>query len=216
MFDRAAVKFEIYTRLNKTPTTRGFYSDEKANSAVQESLDFLSTEMMLADEGFAKKLDHFDTTANMVSFELPPNMAMICAVRFLVGNVYAPLCYDSEFDNSQWSSVSGIIQFPSRYRLVDNRLYFNPAIGVGGTSYLQIEYMTYMKIMRQDSDKFEQEVDRAMIWFIVYNSMSIMASTMGQFSKPWADSASMWYQKALLIINKRVQQFTAIQDFEGY
>lgn len=216
MFDRASVKFEMYTKLNKTSVTRGFYSDDKANSAIQESLDFLATEMFLADNGYLKKMDLLDTGANTFTLEVPLHMSMIMEVRYLVGNVYIPLTYDSEFMTQQWSQVSGVVQFPSRYKIVDNRFYFNPPLGVGGAQYLQVEYLSYPKTLRQDSDKFEQQFDRAMMWWIVYNSISTMATTMGQFQKPWADAQAMWYAKVVQIIGKRNQQWTAIADFEGY
>lgn len=216
MFSRGAVKYEIYQRLNKDPATRGFYSDSKCESAINESIDFIGTEMLLADEGFLKKVDIFDTDANMVSFALPPNCTMVSQVLFLIGNVYVPMAYDSQFDQAQWSQVSGAVQFPSRYRIVENRLYFNPPIGVGGSQVLQIEYLTMPNVIRNDTQKLEPMFDRYCIWFMVYNAMSIMAESMSKYQKPWEQRGQSWYERMVTLLNKRNLQSTNIQDFEGY
>lgn len=216
MFSRGQVKYEIYQRLNKDPSTRGFYSDTKCESAITESVDWIGTEMLIADDGWLKKVDIFDTPASMTTFELHRNMSMISQVLALVGNVYVPLMYDSQFDMSQWSPASGAVQFPSRYRIVDNRLYFNPPIATGGAGFLQIEYLSMPKIMRDDTDKLEPFFDRYCIWFMVYNSMSIMAESMRQYSQPWAARGQAWYARMVELLNKRVLQSVPIVEFEGY
>ncbi len=216
MFDRAMVKFEIYQRLNKSPVTPGFYTADKVNSAVQEAIDLVAAEMFEADEGFLKKIDFVDIAANAVTIPIPSHMAMIEEVRYLVGNVYVPLMYDSQWQVPQWSITSGATQLPASYKVVDNKFYFSPALGVGGTDYLQIEYQCYPSILRSDSQKLDPQFDRTMIYYIIYRAASILASAMGQTNKSWQYEEALWRQKMVNIVAKRNSGTSYIKDFSGY
>lgn len=213
---RAQLKSDIYEKLMKAPGARGFYTDTKANSAIQEAMDYVATEMFLADEGWNHKIDYLDTVANVVKVDLLPHMSMVMEVRYLIGNTYMPLLYDQDYGNTQWSDNSGLVQFPARYRIIDNALYFNPAIGVGGANYLMIEYVAYPKKFLNDTDFMDSQFDRAMYWFMVYKTCSVLVSNVQQFNRPWAQEEQQWYQKALDIIVKRNQTSTPIGDFEGF
>ncbi len=216
MFDRAAVKFEIYQRLNKSPTTPGFFTAPKVNSAVQEALDLVAVTMFESDQGFMKKLDHLDVTANALTIPIPPHMAMIEEVRYLVGSVYVPLMYDAQWQVPQWSPTSGATQLPSTYKIIDNKFYFNPPLGVGGTGYLQVEYQCYPSILLSDTQKIDPQFDRCMIYYVIYRSCSILASAMGQTNKSWQLEENIWRQKMANIIAKRNSGTSYIKDFCGY
>lgn len=216
MFDRASLKYEIYQRLNKSPATPGFFTSEKVNSAIQEAIDFVAAEMFEADEGFLKKIDFLDVTANAVTIPVPPHMAIIEEVRYLVGNVYISLEYDTQWQVPQWSVTSGATQLPSTYKIVDNRFYFNPALGVGGTNYLQVEYQCYPSILRSDSQKIDPQFDRSMLYFCIYRACSILASAMGQNVKSWGVEEALWREKMINIVSKRNAQSTPIAEFCGY
>ena len=58
MITRGQIMNEIWTRLSKTATTPGFYTALKVQSVIQESVDFLAAEQILADEGYCHKLDY--------------------------------------------------------------------------------------------------------------------------------------------------------------
>jgi len=212
---RSQIKYEIYTRLNKTAATKGFYSDEKANSAIQEAIDYIATKCFLADEGWNHKLLYFDTQANMVSLPIPADMIMIHEVRYLVGNVYIPLTYDQQFGEAQWAGQSGVIQFPSRYKLIDNQIYFNPALSVGGPQYLQIEFTNYPRRLQKDSDFVESQFDRSMYWFCVYHSMVILTTGV-QMNTDWPAQEGKWLQAMTDVINMRTRQAIPIRDFDGF
>ena len=216
MFDRATVKFEIYQRLNKSPVTPGFYTADKVNSAIQEAIDLVAAEMFESDQGFLKKLDHLDVPSNSRTIPVPPHMAMIEEVRFLVGNVYVPLMYDSQWQVAQWGVTSGATQCPATYKIIDNKFYFAPALGSGGSGYLQVEYQSYPSIMRSDSQKIDPQFDRAMIYYAIYRACSILASSMGQVNKSWAREEGIWGQKMANIIAKRNSGTSYIKDFAGY
>lgn len=216
MITRGQIKFEIWEKLNKSAQTKGFYTDSKVNLAIQESIDYVASMMFLHDEGWLHKIDYLDTQSNQLAIPIPQHIAMIAELRYLVGNVYLPLMYDQDYGNAQWSGASGATQFPSRYRIVDNQIYFNPALGVGGSKFLQVEYMAYPKRLQQDSDFLESQFDRSMYYYIIYRSCSILASNIAQFAKPWKEEEAQWYNNMASIITTRNQQSTPIKDFEGF
>lgn len=214
MITRSQIKYEIWTRLNKTAATKGFYADAKVNSVVQESIDFVATEMFLADEGWNHKMVLMDTVTNQVAVPVPPDMAMIAEVRYLVGSCYIPLQYDQQFGEAQWGSTAGVVQFPSKWRLVDNNIYFNPALSIGGKGYLQVEYNSYPRRLQKDSDFLESQFDRSMFWWIVYHSCVVLTASV-KMSTDWPAQESLWYNKMVAIIGMRNRQVIPIRDFDG-
>ncbi len=143
-------------------------------------------------------------------------MEMIQEVRYLIGNVYIPLVYDSNFNNAEWSVQSGVTNLPGRYRIVDNSFYFNPALAVGGTGFLQITYMRYPSILRDDAQQIDPQFNRGMIYYIQYRAATIMANNFGIKNVPWADQEGIWYKKLLDVIQKRNAQSKAITEFCGF
>lgn len=216
MFTRAQLAFQVYQRLNKSSATPGFYTEEKVNGALQEALDYVGVKMMLADNGFLKKLDYLDVQANQITIPIPPHMDMIEEVRYLVGNVYIPLAYDSQWKVPQWSVTSGATNLPASYRIVDNRFYFNPPLGVGGTDFLQVEYQSYPSIMRNDNQQIDPQFDRAMTYYLVYRACSILASAMGSTVKPWETEEAVWLNAMQQIVQNRNKQPHPINDFAGF
>ncbi len=216
MFNRAMLSYQVLQRLNKSPVTPGFYTEEKVNGAIQEAIDYVGTKMMLADQGFLKKIDYLDVAANQITIAIPPHMDMIEEVRYLVGSVYIPLAYDSQWKVPQWSVQSGATNLPGSYRIVDNKFYFNPPLGVGGTDYLQVEYQSYPSIMRNDAQQLDPQFDRAMIYYITYRACSILASSLGQNTKSWVEEEGLWLAAMQQIVQNRNKQPTPLKDFAGY
>jgi len=216
MYTRGEVAFLVYQRLSKSAATPGFFTAEKVNSAIQEALDLISAEMFLADQGFLKQLDYVDVEANQQTIDIKPQWEMIESVRYLIGNVYIPLAYDSEFDRSQWSPTSGVTQLPAAYRVIGNKLYFNPSLSVGGTNYLMIEYQRAPDFLRNDAQQLPTYFTRNLVWYVVYRSMSILAASMKQLERPWAQEEALWREKMLDITNKRNKVSTGIKMFQGF
>lgn len=216
MYDRAAIRNQIYLTLNKSPATKGFYTDNRCNAAIQEALDFVASEMFLYDEGFQKKLEYLDVAANTITIPIPVHYEFIQEVRYLVGNVYTPLMYDSNWGGAEWSSQSGATGLPGTYRIVDNSFYFSPPIGVGGPKFLQVEIMRYPSILRNDAQQIDPQFARGMVYFIQYRAATIMANSFGMTACPWAPTETLWYQKMLEVIQKRNAQSTFIRDFSGF
>lgn len=216
MYTRGEVAFLVYQRLSKSAATPGFWTAEKVSSAIQEALDLIAAEMFIADQGFLKNLDYVDVEANQQTIDIRPQWEMIESVRYLIGNVYIPLAYDSEFDRSQWSPQSGVTQLPATYRVVGNKLYFNPSLSVGGTNYLMVEYQRAPDFLRNDAQQLPTYFTRILVWYVVYRSMSILAASMKQMERPWAEEEKLWREKMLDVTNKRNKVSTGIKMFQGF
>jgi hypothetical protein len=213
MITRGELKGQVLRFLNKTSQYRGFYDDDKINDAIQEALDFIAVEMFQANEGWQLKLAEFDTTAGQVTFEIPFSASMIKEVRYLYGNFYGVMAYDDANSRSQVSIGSGERQFVSSYRIVDNRMYFNPPLGEGGPKYLQIEYMTYPKTLMSDTDYLESHFDPCMTNFLKYRTATILSASLEKPIVPWAGIESSWYSKLVTVVNRRNMQSIPIRNF---
>lgn len=214
MISRGELKGRVLRLLNKTSQFRGFYADEKIDDSIQECLDFIATEMFFAGEGWQTKIELYDTQAGQLTIPVSPTIAMIKEVRYRYGNVYSVLSYDDNSGRGEVSNDSGERQLISRYRVVDNRLYFNPPLSEGGTEFLQIEYMAYPKQLSDDNDFIEGHFDQAMQHFAKYRTASILAASIEKFVVPWSNLESQWYSKMLNIANRRNLQVQPIRMFE--
>lgn len=212
---RGEVKGQILRVLQKDGSYQGFYTDEKLNDAIQDCIDYISVEMFMAGDGWLRKIVTLDSAPNSCTVDLPAFVSVIDEVRYLVGNSYIPLTYDDASLSSQSNPVSGVTQFPSRYRIVDQKIYFNPAPGVGGKDFLQIEYCTYPQILVADGQLLPNEFDRCMVHFIKWRSASLLASSVGKYQKEWGEYESEWKERMVMIVNKRTKSPIFIRDFSG-
>lgn len=212
---RAEIKYEILTRLNKSAATKGFYTDAKLESVIQECLDYIGTEMFLADGGFALKVDYVDTAAGQVAVPIQPHWAMLADVRYLMGDTYEPVRYDQNHEGATASPASGVTSFPGRYGIRDNNLYFNPALSEGGPKFLEVTYFAYPRRFQNDSDKLDPQFDRCMFWALIYMSCDKLAGQLGQATDN-ARQADGWVSRMRDLIAMRVRQSVPIRDFEGY
>jgi len=213
---RGKIKFDVLTRLNKTAQTFGQYTDDKLNQAIAEGLDYISTEMFLADEGWANKLDYVTTQANQVTVPIQPHWAMISELRYLINGLnYAPLGYDQQFGQAKWASQSGVTQYPNTYAIIDNQLYFTPALACGGTNYLEVQYFAYPKVLTKDTDFVDSQFDRCMYWFLVYFVCNTCSGQYQQTTDDWDAKQAIWYNRMKDIISMRTRQCIAIREFEG-
>lgn len=213
---RGAIKFEILTRLQKTARTKGYYTDPKMNSAIAEAMDYVATEMMLADEGWNHKIDYVDVPSGTVAIPMKSHWSMIAEVRFLSGDAYSPLGYDQNYGGTESSPASGETQsWPGSYRIIDNQLYFNPAINAGGDRFIQVEYFCYPSKLLSDNDTVDPSIDRAMFWFIVYHSVAMLGGQVEQTNDSLQAQEAKWLGRIRDIISMRTRQVIPVRDFEG-
>jgi hypothetical protein len=215
MITRGELKGQVLRFLNKTSQYRGFYDDDKINDAIQEALDFIAVEMFQAGEGWQTKILLLDTVAGQVTIDIPATISLIKEVRYRYGDIYGVMRYDDASGQSQTAQASGERQWVSTYRVVDNRLYFNPALSEGGPEYLQIEYMAYPKRLSGDMDYLEGHIDPCMTNFLKYQVSTILSASLEKNMVPWAGLQSQWYNKLLTVVGRRNMQPTPIRNFTG-
>lgn len=213
---RGELKGEILRLLMKSAKFPGFYDNDRVNDAITEALDFVATEMFLANEGWQTKIMYLSTEAGQITMDVPVAASMIKEVRYLFGDVYVVMGYDDGSGADQYKSDSGVQQWASTYRIVDNQFYFNPAMAEGGTNNIMLEYMAYPKRLQNDTDFLESHFDNCMRQYIKYHSASVLAASLEKFMVPWAGIQQSWYDKMQSIIVKRNLQSIPIREYEGY
>jgi hypothetical protein len=122
-----------------------------------------------------------------------------------------PIDYDDGTMTPQ-VGTSAATQFPIKYRLVSDQIYFNPQPTTVGERYLQIEYMSYPVWLLDDDQRVDGEFDRAMMWYIKYRSATILVVNNGGYPK-WAMLEDEWKQQVDLIIHKRIRKPRYVKEF---
>lgn len=214
-FTRGEIKGKVLRLLMKTAKYPGFYQPETIDDAIEEAMDFVATEMFEADEGWQKKNMYLDTTAGQISVDLPVSAALISGVSYRFGTTYVPMLYNQAWQEEQFANDSGVRQWSYSYQVMNNALYFNPALAEGGTEYLMLTYMAYPKRLQDDTDFLESQFDNAMAHFIKYRTASILAASIEKFTVPWSGLEKSWYDKMVSIVNTRNQQSQPIREFCG-
>lgn len=213
---RGELKGKILRLLMKSAKYPGFYDDDRINDAIEEALDFVATEMFLANEGWQTKIMYLSTEPGQVTIDVPVAASMIKEVRYLFGTVYVRMAYDDASEMDQYQDTSGVRQFAYMYRIVDNQLYFNPPMAQGGENNIMLEYMAYPKRLQNDTDFLESHFDNAMNHYVKYHAASVLAASIEKFVVSWSGIQDSWYTKMRDIVIKRNLQSTPIREFNGY
>ena len=210
---RGELKGQVLRLLNKNAKFTGAYQDETLNDAIQEAMDYVATKMFIANQGWSDKIDYKTIAANCITVPIPETWAMIKEVRYKFGDIYVPLVYDVAGKDIQYASDSGARQYASSYRIVDNQLYFNPALAEGGTNYLQIEYTAFPKFLQKDGDTIEPQFNRCFTNFMKYKAASCLAASIEKFVTPWSKIENDWWQQMQDLVSKRNLQSTQLLEY---
>lgn len=217
----AALNTAVLELLQKSSTYSGFYTSTKVLLAINEACDYIAVNQMLAPGGgWLDKIAYVNTLANAYQIDLATclpapitDMAMIRAVRYKVSNQYMDVAYDQAYETKQFETTSGITQYPTRYRLLGNVIYFNPPLADGGTSYLQLEYLAYPADVAGGGNL--PFIDKCFFHYCKYHAAAVLVSSMGKPNKEWGDLWQMWFDKMLEMVHRRVNGPSYIKEFEG-
>jgi hypothetical protein len=210
----ATLMTAVWEILQKNSTYTGFFTSAKVLAACQESVDYVAAQMMMATGGgWLDKIAYITTATGGTVYTLPTDCGIIRELRYLVANQYVPLAYDQAYETRQFPTAAGVTQYPSRYRLHGYDIYFNPALGVGGTNYLQVEYLAYPADLTLGGNL--PWFDKAMFHYCKYHSASVLAASVGKGAREWEKFEELWFARMLEIVNKRVNAPQYIAEFEG-
>lgn len=215
MISRGEVKFHLLGLLNKSSVNKGFYSDDKMNLAIKESMDFITTESFLADDGWANKIRTFTVPDGELFQVLPGDMNLINAVRFLQGDSYEWSNYDPMYEKSQTSPSGSTTEYSHSHRFVDNAIYFNPPLRGGETNNLQIEFTCFPPKLKSDSQSLPQNFNEAFTWFLIFRSAVLLSELAGQTVTKWESKEGQWYKKMMDIMHKRSNTRHTMREFPG-
>ena len=113
------------------------------------------------------------------------------------------------------NQAGGVTQYPTRWRIVDEYIYFNPPLGQGGTNYLQYEGWILPTEFSDFTSTLPPQFNRALCHYIKYRAASALASSRGKGIKEWEKQEMEWKEQMLIMVNKRVNSIGYIREFEG-
>jgi len=82
---------------------------------------------------------------------------------------------DDNIEGIQYAPNSGITQFPSRYRILEGKIYFNPALASPANSIYKLIF-SYPERLLADGQLIPSEFDIAMQHYIKYRTASILSA----------------------------------------
>lgn len=200
--------------LQKDASYQGFYTDDKVDRAIEDSIDWLASEMMLVDQGWMNNISYITTASGEGQWSLTgTNFNIVNVVRFLVGDTYVVIPYnDGKQQNNYQSNQS--VAFPGSWRLVGTNLYINPPPANYGTDQIQIEGTEYPTYFTASGDLAPQ-FDRGMYQFIKYHGSSLLANQIGKKDPEWEKKYMEWKDKIQKMINARNDSITFVQAWFG-
>jgi hypothetical protein len=110
---------------------------------------------------------------------------------------------------------SGVTQYPTRWRIIDENIHFNPALGQGGSNYLQYEGWRFPTEFTAFTDTIPTEFHRGLQHYIKYRAASLLATSRGKPMIEWQQYELEWKEQMLIAVNKRVNSIGYIREFEA-
>lgn len=206
------VKQEVLTIVNKISTNKGFYTDEKMDAGIRDGLAIISAEMFVAGQGWQDRVRTIDVEAGDVSMNIPKDVSFINQVRFLFGEIFYPMTYDLQRGTAQVQPGTGVNLLPPTYRILNNAIWFNPALSQGGQ--IQLEYTTYLRSPESDADVLPRNMDVSMLRFLIYHVCTFCVASVGKADPEWSRMYNYWFDQMRMIMVKRNNQMAYVQDFE--
>lgn len=206
---------EVLNILQKSPSYQGFYTADKVTRALNESIAYVCSRMMMQGNGWRQNIGYITTTANTPGYTLPADASIITSVRYRSGDVYVPLGYDDQNSSAQ-VAADGTGTINSAYRLVGNQLYFNPPPQNVGTNFIQIEYTSYPTALSADSDPIPAEFDKGLYYYVVYRSCGILVGQTANAQPEWQLYEVQWFNVMENIITKRMRIQKVIGEYGGW
>jgi hypothetical protein len=114
------------------------------------------------------------------------------------------MVYDDQAFDTQIAATSSLTQCPYRYRIVADKIYFNPIPLLVGPNYIQIEYTSYPATLAADGDSL-----------LVYRTAGALVAQTGQAVAEWQIYEQQWFSVMQNIISKRNRVQCVIADFGG-
>ena len=214
-FTLAQIRAEVLNILQKDASYQGFYTTDKCNRIINESMAYISARMMMEGEGWLQTIGFITTTANTPSYTLPTGCSIINSIRYLYSDVYLPMVYDDQAFDTQIAASSSLTQCPYRYRIVADKIYFNPIPLLVGPNYIQIEYTSYPATLAADGDSLLSQFDHGLYYYLVYRTAGALVAQTGQAVAEWQIYEQQWFSVMQNIISKRNRVQCVIADFGG-
>lgn len=178
---------------------------------INEAFDFASVDMFQAGEGWLREIRYIDWPANSRTLPIPPDVAIINNIRWLNGDTYYPLKYDVA-DATIQTAVGAAGAEPTAYRIVQNKIYLNPAPSSSGARKIELEFSRYPTRLLSGQQNIMPDFDNSVChWLKYYVAMTLMPP--GSSNPKYKENEAIWFGQMQKIISLRNRVKKVIQDF---
>ena len=205
---------ETLNILQKSPTTVGFYTQDKMTYFVNEAMDYLSCRMMESASGeWTEQTFLYDVNPGDSVIAIDPSIVLVKKVSYLIANIYQPLIYNELRQEVTYAANSGVQQYPSSYFMRQGNICFDPPVAIGGVGALKVE-ATSFPVELVAGDNLPTLLNRAFQHYVSYRAAFTAASSIGKAQKEWEATYSEWFDMMLRLIDKRVDQPRSVKEFD--
>jgi hypothetical protein len=208
----AEIKENILELVQKNPTYQGYFTDRKILNTVNEGMDYIAVEMFMTGEGWLREIRYLEWIAGSRVVPIPPDVAIINSVRWLQGDQYYPLKYDTADTTVQQKKDVGIVGDPISFRIVQNKIYLNPQPSTFGPVQLELEFSRYPTMIVSAQQNIQDDFDRIMCHWLKYYVANTLISASGKTS-PFTRNEGQFYEQMVKVITSRNRVKTVIGDF---
>jgi hypothetical protein len=208
----AEIKQAILRLVQKNASYQGYFTDEKIEDCINEAFDLISVDMFAAGEGWLREQRYLDWTANSRVLEIPPDVAIIHAVRWKNGNQYYPLKYDPADTTVQQAKGTGATAEPLAFRIVQNKIYLNPEPSSSGTAQIELEFSRYPTRLVGEQQQIMSDFDTACVHYLKYYVANTIIRPTGK-EPPFLANEQLWYAQMTKIIQLRNRTKQVVADF---
>lgn len=209
------MKGKILAILNKQSTYQGFFTNEKLNDAINDSMDWVYANMMFVGQGWTKEISYITTTSGVGSYAITADTVTIDVLRYLVGSTYQVIKYDDQSDDTYTTTET--TGYPTSWRLVGNSIVFNPPPTNAGTNFIQLEVSRYLADQTVDGNQLHAMLSKGLENYVKWRACSLLVSQVGKPNADWVKYENQWYGHLLELVSQRVRQVRVMGSFrEGY
>jgi hypothetical protein len=206
------LKNKVLGHLQKETGYQGFFTDQKLQQAINESIDFAESIMFFEGSGWNREVLTIANAANVSNIALPDNIAVLDRILFKSDDgSYYPLVY-SDMKDEGTDSITGVSQ-PYRVSLMKQTLYFEPKLANAGTDNIKIYCRTMSQNLASDSAILDPQFNKTIVNYICFRAAGQLADICGLGPSYFSKREDEWYAAFLRVVGQKNRTVTRVKDF---
>lgn len=206
------LKKKVLNHLQKESSYQGFFTDEKLNQAINESIDFAESIMFYEGGGWNREIIDIANSANVTNVALPDNIAVLDRILYKNSDGdYYPLVYSEAKDEG--SEITNTTAQPYRVSLMKQTLYFDPKIEAAGTNNIRIYCRTTSQNLTTDASILDPQFNKSIVNYVCFRAAGQLADVCGLGPSYFRSREDEWYGALLRIVGQKNRTVTRVREF---